>query len=54
MTTNHVNTEVQKDLEMIWVTNILQSIATVRCDVFQTVALSGNVITRESHVFDWN
>jgi len=54
MTTNHVSTETQRDMEMICVTNILQSKAAVRCDVFQTAALSGNVITRVSHVFDWN
>ena len=54
MATNHVSTEAQRDLEMICVTNILQSIAAVRRDVFQTATLSGNVITRVSHVFDWN
>jgi hypothetical protein len=53
MTTNQVNTEIQRDLETMCVTNTLQLIAAVRCDVFQTAALSGNVITRASHVFDW-
>ena len=54
MTTNHVNTEVQRDLKRIFVTDTLQSIAAVRCDVFQTAALSSNVITGAPHVFGWN
>jgi hypothetical protein len=54
MTNNHVNTEVQTDLETMRVTDILRSIAAVRCDVFQTAVLSGSVITRASNVLDWN
>jgi len=54
MTNNHVNVDVQTDLETMCVTNILQSIAAVWCDVFQTAVLSGNVVTRASNVFDWN